>query len=113
MNLSLTGWRGPQGGSSRGSWIVCELPGACLMHTGKGWQIYVVAPGAPILSVMGPVDAWGDSWDPDPLLQMVEQIPALRNGYKTRRELLEALQLALSGSQTNNSLSQALTETQP
>lgn len=112
--MKLARWRNE---SSDGRWLLRDLPGGTLLHDARGWSLAALPPSS-LLALIGQPETervWGKSYDVAPTLQLLRDHPALRRCYRTRGELLEALNhvRAAEGAPAGSALSGVLMDEGP
>lgn len=85
-------------------WLIEEVPGAALCGMEDGWTLGVVSPDLHIshrgkrvsAKEMGdrPCWVWGEGYSMREARKLVRQNPRLQDFFRTRRELLEAIEMA-------------------
>lgn len=104
--LKLRGWRCPNG-STAGMWLIEDMPGAALCGMKEGWTLGVVSADLKIshrgkqvsVKEMGdrPRWVWGKDYSVREASRIARRNPHLQGFFRTRRELLEAIEMARAG----------------
>lgn len=96
MRLSLCRWEDGKG-SSRGHWLVREIPGA-LLHCSPKSRDWALIVGRDLLALhpQGAELAWGKDFSPARAERLLEENPHLGHSFKTRADLLLAIEAACS-----------------
>lgn len=92
--MTTARWNDKQG-SSRGAWLLKDMPGLLMFRGPDGWSLETVGPASISLEIMGkgPKETWGEHWDYKWAIDFKLDNPEMQRCYPTRGELLDAIQL--------------------
>lgn len=88
-------------GSSKGSWLICEIEGLCALgyKSGNqtGWRLATIGQGWPggVLSRV-----WGDAFSAEIAERFLQENPQLNRHFWRRRDLLIAVEQAFRAPKT-------------
>lgn len=94
--MKISGWRNGSG-SCAGYWLICDFPGLMAHRSElKGTWALMVADGLYNLHPKDPRRVWGQSANYSRAIALLRDNPELKREFRTRRDLLEALQRVMA-----------------